>query len=113
MQFDRTRLLQAFDAIGSAAIDNQVRLEMAVYGGSALMLASNFRFSTEDVGIAELAQPWPEWLPATTQAVALRNNWSPDWLHDAVTIHLSPLATRVADHLEYGSFPRGGATLVQ
>jgi len=37
-------------------------LDIAIYGGSALMLASNFRFATEDVDIAELDQPWPDWL---------------------------------------------------
>ena len=31
------------------------------------MLASNFRVGTEDVDIAEIAQPWPEWL---TEAVS-------------------------------------------
>ena len=106
--FDRTRLLEAFDAVGTAAAENGVRLEMAVYGGAALMLAGNFRFSTEDVDIAEMPRPWPPWLSEICQTVANRNGWSADWLNDAVTFHLSPVATRQADHLEFGTFPRGG-----
>ena len=51
---DREKLLQAFDEIGRAAVAAGTRLQIAVYGGSALMLASNFRFATEDVDIAEL-----------------------------------------------------------
>ncbi len=58
----REKLLDAFDEIGRAAAAAGAKLHIAVYGGSALMLASNFRFSTEDVDISRLEQPWPEWL---------------------------------------------------
>lgn len=108
--FDRASLLAAFDAVGAAALANGTRLEFAVYGGSALMLAGNFRFATEDVDIAEIGPPWPDWLTAAVADIAARNGWSEDWLNDAVTFHLSPLADRAADHLEFGSFPRSGAT---
>jgi hypothetical protein len=106
--FDRTSLLAAFDAIGTAARDNGTRLELAVYGGAALMLASNFRFATEDVDIAEIETPWPVWLRGAVHEVAQRNGWAEDWLNDAVTFHLSPLADRAADHIEFGSFPQSG-----
>ena len=42
--FDRDQLLDAFDEIGEAAVAADTRLDIAVFGGSALMLASNFRF---------------------------------------------------------------------
>jgi hypothetical protein len=45
--FDRDALLDAFDRIGRAAAQAGTKLQIAVYGGSALMLASNFRFATE------------------------------------------------------------------
>ena len=57
--FDRKALLAAFDQIGSAAVAAHARIDIAVFGGSALMLASNFRFSTEDVDIAEISRVWP------------------------------------------------------
>ena len=41
--FDRDALLDAFDRIGRAAVEAGTKLQIAVYGGSALMLASNFR----------------------------------------------------------------------
>lgn len=104
---DRDKLLRAFDEIGRAAADAGTQLQIAVYGGSALMLASNFRFATEDVDIAALEQPWPEWLRRTVEQLARDNQWSNDWLNDAVAFHLSPLADRAADHLEFGTFPRG------
>lgn len=106
--FDKPQLIDAFETIGAAAAANDTRLELAVYGGSAMMLASNFRFATEDVDIAEITKPWPKWLSDTLAAIALRNGWSEDWLNEAVTFHLSPIAEKAADHIEYASYPRNG-----
>lgn len=107
--FDRSSLLAAFDALGAAALAEGTRLELAIDGGAALMLAGNFRFATEDVDIAEIARPWPAWLDAAVADIAARHGWTGDWLNDAVTFHLSPLADRAAGHLEFGSFPRDHA----
>ncbi|MEA2987473.1 MAG: hypothetical protein QOG83_184 [Alphaproteobacteria bacterium] len=105
--FDRDQLLAAFDGIGLAAVAAQTRLDIAVYGGSALMLASNFRFSTEDVDIAEIGQPWPAWLSAVVVRIAAQNGWSDQWLNDAVSVFLSPQAKPAKDLLVWGTFPRG------
>ena len=69
---DREKLLAAFDAIGRAASAAGAQLHIAVYGGSALMLASNFRFSTEDVDVSKLEQPWPDWLRQVVDKLAAR-----------------------------------------
>lgn len=107
--FNRQALIAAFEAIGAAALANGTRLELAVYDGAALMLASDVRFAPEDVDVAAIGLPWPDWLSAVVRDIAERNGWSGDWLGDAVTFHLSPLADRAADHAEFGSFPRSGA----
>jgi hypothetical protein len=52
--FGRDALLDAFDRIGRAAVQAGTKLQIVMYGGSALMLASNFRFATEEVHIHEL-----------------------------------------------------------
>jgi hypothetical protein len=106
--FDRDALLDAFDSIGRAAADAGTKLQIAVYGGSALMLASNFRFATEDVDVSKLERPLPDWLERTTAEIAAKNGWGTDWFNDHVVFHLSPLADRAADHLEFGTFPRDG-----
>jgi hypothetical protein len=103
---DREKLLAAFDEIGRAAISANTRLNIVVFGGSALMLASNFRFATEDVDIAEISKPWPPWLAEAVDRIALRNGWSPGWLNDAVTFHLSSLADAERDLAVFGTFPR-------
>jgi hypothetical protein len=107
--FDRDALLSAFDQIGSAAAQAGTKLQIAVYGGSALMLASNFRFATEDVDVSELLRPLPGWLAVVVRQIAEKNGWEEDWFNDAVAFHLSPLADRAADHLEFGTFPRDGS----
>ncbi|QUS37687.1 hypothetical protein RPMA_01515 [Tardiphaga alba] len=107
--FDRDALLDAFDEIGRAAVAAGTKLQIAVYGGSALMLASNFRFATEDVDIAEIGKVWPDWLLAVAERIAVQRGWSRDWLNEGVAFHLSSLATHAGDHLEFGTFPRGGS----
>jgi hypothetical protein len=59
--FGRDSLLDAFDRIGRAAVEAGTKLQIAVYGGSAPMLAINFRFATEDVDVSELPRPLPGW----------------------------------------------------
>jgi hypothetical protein len=107
--FDRTALLEAFDQIGRAAAAAGTKLQVAVYGGSALMLASNFRFATEDVDVSELPKPLPIWLADVLREIAQTNGWSDDWFNDGVVFHLSPLAGQATDHLEFGTFPRDGS----
>jgi hypothetical protein len=105
---DRDMVLDAFDRIGRAAVAAGTKLQIAVYGGSALMLASNFRFATEDVDVSELERPLPVWLARVVHEIAEKNHWPDDWFNDGVAFHLSPLADRAADHLEFGTFPRDG-----
>jgi hypothetical protein len=104
--FDRDQLLAAFDEIGEAAVAAHTRLDIAVFGGSALMLASNFRFSTEDVDIAEIGRPWPDWLSEVVARIAARNGWLEHWLNDAVSSFLSPHAQPGRDLVIWGTFPR-------
>ncbi len=106
--FGRDALLDAFDRIGRAAVKAGTKLQIAVYGGSALMLASNFRFATEDVDVSELERPLPDWLATVVQEITEENRWREDWFNDGVAFHLSSIADRAADHLEFGTFPRDG-----
>ena len=106
--FSREALLNAFDEIARAAVQAGTKLQIAVYGGSALMLASNFRFATEDVDVSKLEHPLPEWLAAVVSRIAGENRWRDNWFNDGVAVHLSSLADRAADHLEFGTFPRDG-----
>src|ERR1022692_3826447 len=103
--FGRDALLDAFDQIGRAAALAGTKLQIAVCGGSALMLASNFGFATEDVDVSELERPLPDWLAAVVDKIAKENDWRDDWFNDGVASHLSSLADHALDHLEFGTFP--------
>src|SRR5664279_5673467 len=96
--FGRDALLNAFDQIGRAAVLAGTKLQIAVYGGSALMLASNFRFATEDVDVSELEHPLPDWLAKVVHEIAEKNHWQANWFNDGVAFHLSPLADSAVDH---------------
>src|ERR1051325_11788018 len=96
--FDREALLDAFDRIGHAAVEAGPKLQIAVYGGSALMLASNLRFATEDVDVSELERPLPPWLAQVIKEIARQNGWSDDWFNDGVVFLFSPLPVPAAAH---------------
>lgn len=72
------------------------------------MLASRFRFATEDADIAEIPKPWPAWLTQVAGEIAAENAWAPGWLNDSIQFHLSPIADHAAVHLEFSTFPSGG-----
>jgi hypothetical protein len=104
--FDRDQLLAAFDEIGEAAVAAHTRLDIAVFGGSASMLASNFHFSTEHLDIAEINLPWPDWLSDVVARIAKRRSWAEHWLSHAVDSFLSSLAQPGRDLVISGTFPR-------
>jgi hypothetical protein len=104
--FERDELLTAFDEIAEAAVAANTRLDIAVFGGSALVLASNFRFKTEDVDVAELGEPWPDWLNEAVTRIAERKGWSESWFNDAVSFHLSSCADADRDMIRWRTFPR-------
>lgn len=106
-QITRDQMIAAFNEIGAAAAEQHLTLEIGVYGGSALVLASNFRVASEDVDINEISNPWPDWLNKAVEKIAAKNGWDSTWLNDAIQFHLSPAAT-AADHVAYGSYPQGG-----
>jgi hypothetical protein len=60
------------------------------------------------VDISEIGSEWPDWLSQAVMKIGQENDWSETWLNDAVTFHLSPLASQDRDHLAFGTFPRRG-----
>jgi len=71
-------------------------IDLAVYGGSALMLASNFRQTTRDVdGVVSADQPLIDRLAGV---IATRRGWPQDWINDGVRTYLSPNVDGVSEH---------------
>lgn len=74
-------------------------IEVAIYGGSALMLASNFRVSTRDVD-AVADDDGQRAIERMAASIAERRGWATDWLNDQVYPFLSDIVEGHAAHHE-------------
>src|SRR5215471_15844641 len=89
-------LHDAFMALGTRARSEGKVIDLAIYGGSALMLASNFRVATQDVdAVAERDQ---ETITRLAEDIARMRNWPRDWLNDGVRTYLSPNVHGLQEH---------------
>jgi hypothetical protein len=86
--FSAAELEEAFQTLGLRARERGVCVEIAVYGGSSLVLASNFRVATRDVDAGVLAHP--EVVSELTRQISVDRGWPDDWLNDGVSAYLSP-----------------------
>ncbi len=81
---DRDRILQAFEALGADLAERGLLIEIAVYGGGALMLQFAWRRGTDDIdavvreGFDEAA------LAPSVRRVGERMGLPPDWLNNAI-----------------------------
>lgn len=89
-------LHDAFMELGSRAQREGKVIDLAIYGGSALMLASNFRVTTQDVdAVVEGDQ---EMITRLAEDIARARSWPTDWLNDGVRTYLSPQVSGVQEH---------------
>ena len=89
-------LQDAFMELGTEARREGKVIDLAVYGGSALMLASNFRVTTQDVdGVVEGD---PSTIERLARQVAQKRGWPHDWLNDGVRTYLSPNVNGLKEH---------------
>ncbi len=97
-------LHDAFMELGARARREGKVIDLAIYGGSALMLASNFRVATQDVdavveGDQGMVARWAE-------EIAHTRNWPRDWLNDGVRTYLSPQVDGLqAHHTLFRAYP--------
>ncbi len=100
---DRDGLVDAFGALGRLAWAAGKTIEIAVYGGSALMLSYDWRLATKDVdGVFESDR---KTVRAFAAVVARERGWPEDWLNDGVKGFLSGRDTDAAVKRLYGDFP--------
>jgi hypothetical protein len=89
-------LHDAFLELGTRAQREGKVIDLAIYGGSALMLASNFRIATQDVdAVAEGNQ---DTIARLAEDIARARNWPSDWLNDGVRTYLSPNVRGLQEH---------------
>lgn len=85
--FDRDTLERAFSEIGNRAINDGRLVEIAVYGGSALVLTLDYREATRDVD--SVFERDKTWLRNVAREIAHENGWDESWINDGVKGFLS------------------------
>jgi hypothetical protein len=85
--FNRQSLVQALHELGRRAYDAGKTVEIAIYGGSALILTYDWRIATRDVDAVFEADR--QTVRRLAEEVAEDLGWDPDWLNDGVKGFLS------------------------
>lgn len=102
----RENMLDLFMEIGKAAKEAGKFLEIAVYGGSALMLSFDYRQATHDIDFVPVSGATGEITEIANRAATLLG-LPQDLLRDDVSIFVS----NVAQYRVYGEFPKGDGNL--
>ena len=102
-RFDRATLESAFLALGQRAAAAGRLVEIAVYGGSALVLTMPHRVATRDVDA--VIQNESSWLRNAVAAIAEERGWPPDWLNDGVKGFLSHRDHDAEARMLFRSYP--------
>jgi hypothetical protein len=87
MGFDRQAVEQALDELGRRARAEGKIIEIAIYGGSALMLTFDWRLATRDVDAVFEADK--QTIRRLAHDMAEEHGWDSDWLNDGVKGFLS------------------------
>jgi len=82
--------------LGTRARQEGKVIDLATYGGSALMLASNFCVATQDVDAVTKGSQ--ETIARLAEDIARARNWPRDWLDDGVRTYLSPNIHGLLEH---------------
>ncbi len=102
-KLDRDGLKDAFVQLGHLAWAEGRTIEIAVYGGSALMLSYDWRLATKDVdGVYEADR---QTVRRLVGVIAAERGWPADWLNDGVKGFLSARDQDDGVKLLFGEFP--------
>ncbi len=110
MQFELTkeRIEQAFDLMGEYAAAQGIVIEIAVYGGSCLMLASDIRNASGDVDAVFLSNR--SQIATLSDRVAAKLGMPKNWLNEGVRSLAPPIGNPHPTLLPYGDYPRTTST---
>ncbi|HEX3486801.1 MAG TPA: hypothetical protein VHT51_17235 [Micropepsaceae bacterium] len=85
--FNRETLEQAFQQLGQIAHDMGKVVEISIYGGSALVLTTDFRVATQDVDA--VFESDRAFVRRAAETIANDFGWSVNWINDGVKGFLS------------------------
>jgi hypothetical protein len=106
VELSRNLLERAFELMGDLAAQDGKVIDIAVYGGSCLLLAGNIRDVTRDVDAVFLSERSCGYQLA--DAVGRRLGLPDDWLNQAVKNVAPPKGNPQPNLLPFGEFPKQG-----
>jgi predicted nucleotidyltransferase len=101
--FTKAELSDALAELAELALQAGKIIDLAIYGGSCLILVSNFRLSSEDVDAVALNDQ--AFVNEAARVIASRRQWPNDWLNDGVRTYLSPAAQDDVAHELFATYP--------
>src|SRR5215471_17373785 len=104
-ELTRDLIEQAFDLMGTMAAERGLVIEIAIYGGSCLVLASDIRNASADVDAVFLVNRSDAYEIA--DAVAEQMGLAPNWMNEAVRQTAPPIGNPEPNLLPFGEYPRG------
>ncbi|MBB2962362.1 hypothetical protein [Methylobacterium sp. R2-1] len=107
LALDRTRLLHALERLGADLSARGLFVEVAIYGGGALMLQFAWRRGTDDVDAVVREGSDEATLAPSVGRVAEELGLQPDWLNNAVGM-FTPLEEDDAWFTAAGLYPADG-----
>lgn len=93
-------LQDVLNELAILARDEGKVIDIAIYGGAALMLVSNFRIATRDVD-AVADDEGQRVIERLASVIAARRRWPPDWLNDDVFPFLSHGVSGIEKHHQW------------
>jgi hypothetical protein len=103
-ELTRDIIERAFDAMGELAAERGLVVEIAVYGGSCLILASDIRGTSADVDAVFLREA--RIVRQLADSVARRLGLPLDWINEAVARTAPPIGNPPPNLLPFGEYPR-------
>jgi hypothetical protein len=109
-ELTRELIERAFDLMGAMSAKRGLVIEIAVYGGSCLVLASDVRNASADVDAVFLTNRSAVYEIA--DAVARQMGFTANWINEAVKQTAPPIGNPEPNLLPFGEYPRGAQEAV-
>jgi hypothetical protein len=104
VELTRDIIERAFDAMGRMAAERGLVVEIAAYGGSCLVLASDIRNASGDVDAVFMTEATA--VRRLADNVARRMGLALDWINEAVRRMAPPIGNPEPNLLPFGEYPR-------
>lgn len=108
-KLDKKTIEEAFDLVGSKAVERGIQTDIAVFGGSCLVLASDIREASGDIDAVFDTRSRTA-LYEIVDEVANEMRLPSDWMNEAVRRSAPPPGEPQPPRIPYGDYPRNNTS---